>query len=349
MKIGIVIVSYNGLKYLPAVLKSACDYGERAEIYVVDNASSDDSVDYVKKNWPAAKLTVCQTNLGFAGGYNVGIKQALADGAEAVLLLNQDTALTAGGVGKLASFLEQNPKLGLVQPRVSLPNGRVNSLGNCYHYLGFGYAGGNGYSYDAALRRLPWFKKQSDIPYFSGAAVLIRAEALKQVGGFDEHLFLYHEDLELGLRMRCYGWGMQVVPEAEVIHHYHFAPIANNFYYMERNRFLVWFSYFKLPTLALLLVPLILADLALMASSIFSGWFGVYLRSRGYFFTLSAWRYIFRKRHEVRKFKTITDKYLLSFASGVIHWQESDAWHVRFIFNPLASFGWFIIKPLIRW
>lgn len=349
MKVAVVIVCYNGLKYLPATLKSVQDYAARADVYVVDNASSDESVQYIQDNWPSVKLLLSKHNRGFAAGNNIGIKEALAHGVDVVFLLNQDAVLTEGCLDKLVNYLFQNSKLGLVQPRVDLPNGKVNSLGNCYHYLGFGYAGGNSLSYDEALRRLPWFKNQTDIPYFSGAAVLIKAEVLKTVGLFDERLFLYHEDLELGLRLHCFGWGMQVVPEAQVIHYYQFMARAENLYYMERNRFLVWFSYFKLPTLILLAVPLLLADLALLVSSIFSGWFGPYVKARRYLFTLTAWRYIITKRRQVKKFKKVTDKYLLSFAQGKIHFQEKDRWIVRYLFNPLSAVGWLIIKPLIRW
>ena len=229
MKVAVVIVSYNSLKFLPRTLKSVVDYAPEATTYVIDNASADGSVQFIKNNFPQFKLIIEDTNTGFAAANNIGMNQALTSGAEAILLLNPDAELTAGCLDRLLNFLVKNSKLGLVQPRVNLPSGKINSLGNCYNYLGFGYAGGNGLTYEVALRQLAWFKNSTDIPYFSGAAVLIRAEALKQVGLFDADLFLYHEDLELSLRLRCLGFGMQVVPEAEVIHHYKFAAGASKF------------------------------------------------------------------------------------------------------------------------
>lgn len=349
MKAAIIILCYNGVRYLPAMLGSCQKYAPRVPVYLVDNASSDGTLPYVTNNWPKVKLLRQTANLGFAAGNNVGIKQAIADGTEAVFLLNQDAELTRGSLDKLVNYLSLHPRLALVQPRVNLPDGRVNSLGNCYHYLGFGFAGGNGLSYEEALRRLPWFKRQSEIPYGSGAAVLLRVQALQAVGLFDEHLFMYHEDLELGLRLRCYGWQLQVVPEAEVIHHYQFAANPNSFYFMERNRLVVWLSYFKLPTLLLLLIPFILSEVALLVSSLLSGWLGAWWRSRAYFFKVEAWRYLVQKRKQVRKFKQVSDRYLLSFATGSIHFQEHNPWYVSYLFNPLANLGWLVLKPLIRW
>ncbi|MFH1867235.1 MAG: glycosyltransferase family 2 protein [Patescibacteria group bacterium] len=349
MKLAIVIVSYNGLKYLPAALKSCKDFAPHCQVYLVENASSDGSLEYIQKNWPKVKLFPQATNLGFAEGNNVGLRQAMSEGAEAIFLLNQDAELTSGSLDKLESYLSTHPKVGMVQPRLSLPNGRINSLGNCYHYLGFGFAGGNGLSYEEALRRLHWFKNQTEIPYASGAGVLLRSQALKQVGLFDQTLFMYHEDLELSLRFRSFGWRLEILPEAEVIHHYQFSASSNNFYYMERNRLSVWLSYFKLPTLILLFIPWLISELALLLTSLFNGWSGAWWRARRYFFNKEIWQYLTSKRQQLRKTRKVNDRLLLSFASGSIHFQEKDRWFVRYLFNPLSAVGWLLIKPLIRW
>ncbi len=349
MKIAIVIVAYNGLKYLPQTLASCFKYAVRIPIYLVDNASSDGSVDYVAKNWPQVNLLRQTVNAGFAQGNNIGIKQAMADGAEAVFLLNQDAELTKGCLEQLVNFIAKNDKVAAVQPRINLADGRINSLGNFFHYLGFAYAGGNGWRLEEAMRRLPWFRKQTEPAYLSGAALLLRVAALRQVGLFDEYLFMYHEDLELSLRLRLAGWSLQVLPEAQAVHHYKFAGSIANYYYMERNRFLVWFSYFKPATLVLLFLPLLFSELAVLCFSLVSGWFKENIKVLTCLFKINTWKYIVRKRKELADLRKVSDKYLLSYAAGGIDFQEKDSWYVSYLSNSIANLFWFIIKPLILW
>ncbi|MFH1111513.1 MAG: glycosyltransferase family 2 protein [Patescibacteria group bacterium] len=349
MKIAIVIVSYNGLRCLPSALESCNNFAVQIPVYVIDNCSNDGSADYIEKNWPKVNLLRQDTNTGFAKGNNIGIRQAIADGAEAVFLLNQDAELTKGCLGQLTHLLIRDERVAAVQPRINLSDGRINSLGNCFHYLGFAYAGGNGLMFEEAMRRLSWFKKQEQPAYVSGAGVLLRVKALNNVGLFDEYFFMYHEDFELCLRLRSAGWRLEVLLEAQVIHHYKFAASINNYYYMERNRWLIWFLYFRPITLGLLILPLILSEVAVLFTSLVSGWFPANIRVLNWLFKINTWKYISSKRKEIAQIKTVSDKYLLSYASSTIHFQEKNPWYVRYIFNPLSSLIWFIIKPLILW
>ncbi|MFH1111908.1 MAG: glycosyltransferase family 2 protein [Patescibacteria group bacterium] len=349
MKVAIVVVSYNGLKYLHQVLGSCDKFAKGIPVYIVDNVSVDGSVDYIVKNWPQVKLLAQNVNTGFARGNNIGIKQAITDGAEAVFLLNQDAELTNGCLERLVKFLDHNPNIAALQPRINLPDGKINSLGNCFHYLGFGYAGGNGLTPEEAMRKMSWFRKQTEPAYISGAAMMLRVKALQQLGLLDEYLYMYHEDLELCLRLRCAGWRLEVVSEAQVIHHYKFAASINNYYYMERNRWLIWLSYFKPATIALFILPLILSELAVLFTSLISGWFFVNIRVLKSLFKIDTWKYISNQRKKLAKIKKVSDRHLLSYASGVIYFQEKNYWYVKYIFNSLSSLVWFIIKPLILW
>ncbi|MFA4937507.1 MAG: glycosyltransferase family 2 protein [Patescibacteria group bacterium] len=349
MKVAIVVVSYNGLKYLDQVLGSCDKFAKGIPVYIVDNASVDGSVDYIVKNWPQVKLLAQNTNTGFAQGNNIGIKQAITDGAEAVFLLNQDAELEEGCLERLINFLDNNKPVGAVQPAIFLPNGLVNSLGNPFHYLGFGESGGSGLSLADALRRLPWFRKQTEIPYFSGAAVLIRSEALKQVGFFDEDLFMYHEDLELSFRLRLTGWKLEIDSNAGVIHHYEQSRSRQQMYFMERNRFIVWLSYFKITTLLILILPCLVSEVMLLLISIVNGWVLEKLKSYIYFFYISSWRNIWKRRIKLGKVRVVNDRYLLSYATSKIEFHDDGGWLTRNFFNPISTVVWFIIKPLILW
>lgn len=348
MNCAIVIVSYQGKDWLGKCLASCQRYASEVPVYVVDNASTDGSAE-LAAGFAGVTVLRQEVNLGFAGGNNVGLRAAMNDGAEAVMLLNQDAELTSGCLSALTDHLKKNPTVAAVQPAIMLPDGRVNSLGNSYHYLGFGEAGGNGLSREEARERLPWLKHGSEPPYLSGAAMLIRVEALKQVGLLDEDLFMYHEDLELCLRFRLAGWHLAVVPTARVIHHYEPHRSLKQFYYMERNRFIVWLSYFKPATLLLLFIPWLVSELLLTLLALVRGWVGVRLRAYGYLFIPSSWLDIWRRRRRLARLRCCSDRHLLTAAEAVIHSANKDSFITRYLFNPLSTMLWSLVFPLIRW
>ncbi len=347
---GIVIVSYQGLRWIPRCLGSCRVHAPGTPVYVVDNASSDGSADYVRAAFPEVRLLRQTSNLGFAAGNNVGLTAALQDHLDAVMLLNQDAELTEGCLGGLLGYLEQHADVAAVQPAILLPEGTVNSLGNSFHYLGFGEAGGNGLTLEAASRVLPWVRGAGEPPYLSGAAVLLRAEALKQVGLFDEELFLYHEDLELCLRLRLAGWHLAVLLNVTVTHHYEQSRSVRQVYYMERNRFLVWLSYFKPATLALFFIPWLISEAGLLVTSLMGGWWRARVRACWYLMRPSTWRTIRKRRQKLNSFRQCSDRYLLQFASSAIDYHEGVTSAVtKYVFNPLSTLMWRVLWPFIRW
>ncbi len=343
MKLAIVIVSYNGKRWLKATLMSCTQFAKKVPVYVVDNASTDGSADYIAQEFSDAHLIREIKNTGFAGGNNIGIQAALAAGAEAIFLLNQDAELTNDCLEKLSKYLLNNPRVAAVQPAIFLPDGRVNSLGNGYHFLGFGFAGGNGLTLKQAYQQVPWARAGTEPPYVSGAAVLLRASALRQVGVFDEALFLYHEDLEVSLRLRLAEWSLAVVDTARVIHHYDSKRSNQQFYFMERNRWLVWLLYFKLPTLIILSVIWLPMEVLLLLLGLVGGWLPAKIKSYAYFFTFRPWLYIRERRRVLQKLRTCTDRHLLSYATARIQFQTTNSWLVEYVLNPVSALAWKII------
>lgn len=349
MRLAIIIVSYNGQRWLERSLGSCVQHTPGVPVYVVDCASTDGSADFVARTFPEAHLLRQSKNLGFAGGNNVGIRQALADGAEAVFLLNQDAELTPGCLSTLAQYLEQHPRCAAVQPGIFLPDGKVNSLGNSYHYLGFGESGGNGLSEAEASKALSWVMSKGEPPYLSGAAVLLRSAALTQVGLFDEELFMYHEDMELCLRLRLAGWHLAVELKAHVIHYYDHQRSVRQLYYMERNRFIVWLSCFRWPTVLVLAVPMVAAELLMLLAAAMHGWLLPKLRSYGYFLRLDSWKKIMERRHRVQALRQVSDRVVLSFASATISARHAASGTLHDFANALGVTGWKLLYPLIRW
>ena len=197
---AIVIVAYQGVDHLPRALDSCRANAPDTPVIVVDNGSSDGTLDRVSAEYPSVRLMPQRRNLGFAAGCNVGIRAARAAGAGWVLLLNHDATISANTVPALARFLDATPRAAAVQPAVFRDDGLVNSLGNPFHYLGFSAAGGNGLTVNAAERDagMPWLRDARwrttgvTIPAFSGTAAMLRVAALDDVGLFQEDVFLYN-------------------------------------------------------------------------------------------------------------------------------------------------------------
>jgi GT2 family glycosyltransferase len=181
-------------------------------IIVVDNGRATREL----RHGALAGVEVVQpgSNLGFAGGMNVGIRLALTQRASAVAVLNDDVVVEAGWLEPLVSELDRDSAVGAAQPQLVYPGSprRVNSMGVQLGRDGAGTDVGMGLLVDEMSA------DPHDIELFTGGAVLLRADFLRQVGMFDERYFLYYEDVDLGLRGRRLGWRYRCVPSSTVVH-----------------------------------------------------------------------------------------------------------------------------------
>lgn len=354
MTAAIVVVSYQGEDYLPACLASCSEHASGVPVIVVDNASADGSADIVAQLAPEAQLIRLADNRGFAGGNNLGITAAIDAGAECVLLLNQDARLRPGTVQRLEAFLSDHPSAGAVQAGVVLPDGRVNTMGNAFNYLGFAYAGGNGLTIAEARRVLPWlgppdvWEAGTEVPTASGAALMLRSAALRDAGLFEEELFVYHEDFELCFRMRSRGWTVHVLPAAEVVHDYHFSRNPAKWYFLERNRQWVWLAHLKASTLGLILLPALAAEVAVWLIALRGGWAAQKLRSYGYWLSRDNRAHLRRRRGQFRNARRLSDRQLLARASGGLASEEVGGGLLRAV-NPISETAWRALYGLVRW
>lgn len=124
MKIAIVILNWNGKSWLEKFLPNVVANSQSAEVYVIDNASTDDSITYISTHFPSVKIVINQQNHGFAGGYNEGLKQINAD---IYCLLNSDVEVTSGWLEPISALFEKNPDIAAIQPKV-LDYNRKNFL-----------------------------------------------------------------------------------------------------------------------------------------------------------------------------------------------------------------------------
>ncbi len=196
-----------------------------ALVWVVDNASSDGTPDMVRGAFPWVTLEPSKTNLGFVGGNNLALNR-LRGSARYFWLLNPDTIVSPGTIRRLLAFLNDHPRAGLVSPKLLNTDG---SLQECaFRFPGIGQAlfslglMPQRLYYTAVNGRYPaaWFARDRavQIDHPLGAAMMVRAEAVDQVGLLDPQFFMYCEEIDWAWRMRKAGWERWLVPSATVTH-----------------------------------------------------------------------------------------------------------------------------------
>jgi len=346
-KVAVVIVTHNAERYLDDCFGSlaAMDRGGlEVAVIAVDNHSTDGTADRLRREFPEVGLIVNEKNLGFAGGNNVGMKAALDEGADYVFLLNHDTAVDPKFLTEAVRVAGADEQIGSVQSLLLLHPDRqlINSTGNAIHFLGFGYC--QDYRRPVASWRHAGIK---ELAYASGAAVLYRADALRRVGLFDEELFLYHEDLDLGWRLRLAGYSNVLAPHSIVYHKYEFSRSIAKYYYMERNRYIVLLQDLRLWTLLVLAPWLILSEAALFLAAVRSGWWKQKLRVYGYFLHPRVWRRILRNRLAAARLRRVSDREIVRLFTPVIKFQDVSGPFTRYVANPLMSLLWSVIRFLI--
>ena len=241
------------------------------ELIVVDNGSRDATVDAVRAAAPSAWV-VEQDNRGFAGGASAGAALATAP---LLLFLNPDARPAPDCLDELRRIADTQPGWGAWQALVTMDGGAaINSAGNVTHFLGMGWAGRCG----RPVAEAP--AEPTEVPFASGAALVVRREAWERAGGFDERFFMYCEDLDLCLRLWLAGWAIGIAPTARVEHDYDFDKGGRKWFLLERNRWWTVFADYPTALLALLIPALLGAELALLAVAARGGWLRHKLRAQ---------------------------------------------------------------------
>lgn len=214
--VAVVVLNWNGARDTVECLESLARLGyANTRVVVVDNGSTDDSVRTIRQQHPGIELLETGRNLGYAGGNNAGLRHALDMGAQFVLILNNDTCVAADLLDRLVQAAQYHPEAGVLSARI-LYSERP-------HTVWF-----DGAKWDDASGRMRWPGKNADdsqLPdavhasdYASGAAMLLRAETIREVGYLDEAFFLVWEEADWCFRARKSGWQCLVVPQARVWH-----------------------------------------------------------------------------------------------------------------------------------
>lgn len=209
---AVVIPNLNGIDSLGSCLDSLLGQTARCTIIVVENSSEDGSLEFIQNHYPDVTVLPQKTNLGFAGGVNVGIRYALEHDFTYIALFNNDARADKRWLEPLIKAMDE-PRVGIATCKLCKSSGKtLDSTGEFYTVWGLPYPRGRG---ETDLDR---YDNDTEIFGASGGASLYRASMLKEIGLFDEDFFAYYEDVDISFRAQLAGWKARFVPEAVAYH-----------------------------------------------------------------------------------------------------------------------------------
>lgn len=356
-KIGIVYVPFKNTRHFAQVVESwrnlAYDKNQIV-IYIVPNSDPEGMLPEVERvareaaalGLPQVRVLADGINHGFAGNHNKGIAQALYDGCEFVYLNNGDLHLHADALTEAVQVMQTDERIGVAQSLMLYwhePE-KINVAGGVVHIAGYGYAMHNGDSLASTS-----LKDGADIGYASAGAALYRANALREVGLLEEGFFMYHEDLELGLRLWVAGWRNVLATKSLAYHDYVFAINARMFEWMEAYRYMVLLAYLR-PFTLILLAPIWLGvELATWAFALRGGWVKAKLGAWRTLLSPKSWKLVLSMRARMKRLRRTGDRALLRFMTGRIEAQEQSNWIVEKIANPALDLYARFLKAIVIW
>ncbi|SMC71599.1 glycosyltransferase family 2 protein [Cellulophaga tyrosinoxydans] len=217
-KIAIVILNWNGEQLLEQFLPSVKEYSSEATIYVADNASTDNSITFIKTNYPNVQIIQNTENGGFAKGYNDALKHV---DAEIYCLLNSDVEVTKDWLVPIAKAFEENSSIAIIQPKI-LDYKRKNyfeyagAAGGFIDQLGYPFCRGR--IFQALEKDKGQYNDQKEIFWATGACLFIKSSVFKVLNGFDEDYFAHQEEVDLCWRAQNKGYKIVYVGASMVYH-----------------------------------------------------------------------------------------------------------------------------------
>ena len=320
MAVSVIVVNYNGEKWIGRALQCLINQKLQAlEMIVVDNASRDQSVALIRRDFPMVNLIEHPTNAGFAGGNLVGLKAAKG---EFIALLNSDAFPEPDWLACLLKAMQSNPEVGTCASKLIVDGTNlIDSAGDGCTTALKGYKRGE----------LEHKDQYNESAYTFGAcagAALYRRAMIDEIGFFDEDFFLIHEDTDLNFRAQLAGWKCLYVPDA-IVHHQVRSTIGNHsdlaIYYSNRNADLVWIKNAPLWLMLRYLHHKLLLDIG---SFIF---FGIRKRRLKVFLkakqdVLKLLPLMLKKRRQVQAMKKISNKELAGLLTSI--WKKG-YWRLR--------------------
>jgi len=218
MNIAIVILNWNGKKLLEQFLPSVVEHSQDATIYVADNASTDDSVEYLKSSFPSVRIIQNSENGGYAKGYNDALKQIKED---VFCLMNSDIEVTKNWLSPIVETFNSDSNIAIIQPKILDFNNK-----SYFEYAGaaggfidkYGYPYCRGRIFNTVERDDGQYDELSNIFWSSGACLFIRKRVFEDLNGLDEAYFAHMEEIDLCWRAKNLGYDVKYVGSSTVYH-----------------------------------------------------------------------------------------------------------------------------------
>jgi len=247
MDTAVVILNWNGKKFLETYLPSLTQNTDRENAFIVvaDNGSTDGSVEWMEVNYPDIRVIEFDKNWGFTGGYNRAFNEIDAD---YYVLLNSDIEVTPGWLDNLLSFMEDNPDVGICQPKVLAMHDKTS-----FEYAGaaggfidrYGYPFCRGRIFSKVEKDHGQYDKPMEVFWATGACLMIRSSLYHHLGGLDESFFAHMEEIDLCWRAKLLGYEVWCVPSS-VVYHVGGGTLPNNspnkLYFNYRNNLLMLYK-----------------------------------------------------------------------------------------------------------
>lgn len=219
-KLAVVILNWNGRELLEKFLPSVTRYSALPEVnvYVIDNGSNDDSVEFLNNVYPTVRIIKLKENFGFAGGYNKGLEQI---DAKYFCLLNSDVEVTDGWLNPIISILDFNEQIAACQPKIKsyVNRDEFEYAGAAGGYIDkYGFAFCKGRLFNIYEKDNGQYNKSSNIFWATGACLFIRSEVYFNVGGLDFDFFAHMEEIDLCWRLNSRGYKIVYEPNSVVYH-----------------------------------------------------------------------------------------------------------------------------------
>lgn len=218
MTVAIAILNWNGKNWLKKFLPSVIKYSQDAEIFVIDNASTDDSIQYLKSHFPQVKIIQNKSNSGFAAGYNEGLKSINAD---IYCLLNSDVEVTENWLSPITKLFSENQDIAAIQPKILDYNQKdkfefAGAGGGLIDNLGYPYCRGRVFEnieFDNGQ-----YDDETEIFWASGCSLFIRSNDFWNMNGFDERFFAHQEEIDLCWRLKNAGRKIYYTGKSTIYH-----------------------------------------------------------------------------------------------------------------------------------
>jgi len=216
--VAVVILNWNGKKYLQKFLPSVVKYSQEADIIVADNQSTDDSISFLKDNYPKIKIIINKKNYGFAEGYNQALKNV---NYPYYVLLNSDVEVTDNWIKPVINLFEKDEKIAAIQPKIKNYHQK-----EYFEYAGaaggwidkYGYPFCRGRIFDTIEKDEHQYDDETEIFWASGASLFIRSKLFHKMGGFDSFFFAHMEEIDLCWRLKNNGYKIMYCPLSTIYH-----------------------------------------------------------------------------------------------------------------------------------